>query len=96
MLQRVQLQGTYKYRILLILAYCTHLVPASVWLYPIEVPHSERQRSPRRIVCLPFAIIVTCDVQVHSVLNILLKSNNADMWLIMTALHYISKSTMQQ
>lgn len=44
------------------------------WSYLIEVPYSEGQSSPWRIVRLPLAISVACDIQVHSVLNILLKT----------------------
>lgn len=52
--------------------------------YLIEIPHSERQSSPRRVVRLPLAISVARDIQVHSVLNILLKCNNADMQFSMS------------
>lgn len=56
----------------------TDLLPVSVRPYLIEVPHRERQSSPRRIVRLPRAVRVACNIQVHSILNILLKLNNAD------------------
>lgn len=42
-------------------------------IYLIEVPHSEWQSSPCRIVRFPLSISVARDIQIHSVLNILLK-----------------------
>lgn len=46
--------------------------PESMWPYLVEIPHSERQSSPWRIVRLSFAISVACDIQVDPEMNILL------------------------
>lgn len=42
-------------------------------IHLVEVPHSEGQSPPWRIVRFPFAVSVACDVQVHSKLNVFLK-----------------------
>lgn len=49
----------------------------TVWSYSVEVPHSEGQSSPWRIVCFSLSVSVAGDVQVHSILDILLGLNNA-------------------
>lgn len=52
-----------------------HLSASLYVVYLIEVPHSERQSSPWRIMRFPLAVSVARDIQVHSVLNILLYLN---------------------
>lgn len=62
---------------LVIITYCIQIISEALY-YPVEVPHSEWQSSARRIVCLPLAVSVARDIQVDSILNVLLKLNNAD------------------
>lgn len=54
------------------------------FLYLIEVPYGEGQSSPWRIVRLSFAVCVAGDVQVHSVLNIVLISKMKHVYLKLT------------
>lgn len=41
--------------------------------YLIEVPYSEWESPPWRIVCLSFAVSVAGDIQVYPILNVILK-----------------------